>query len=87
MATPRTRLPRVSAGCFQKIPWFARFTPISSGFNTPLPVYVATRKNHETQNIVCIFFISKTKAFCLNTFSDEKHIHPACFVGIRYDTE
>lgn len=34
MATPRTRLPRVSAGCFQKIPW-ARFTPISSGFNTP----------------------------------------------------
>ena len=32
-------------------------------------------------------FISKTKAFCLNTFSDEKHIHPACFVGIRYDTE
>ena len=73
MATPRTRLPRVSAGCFQKIPWFARFTPISSGFNT--------------QNIVCIFFISKTKAFCLNTFSDEKHIHPACFVSIRYDTE
>lgn len=50
MATPRTRLPRVSAGCFQKIPWFARFTPISSGFNTPLPVYIATRKNHETQN-------------------------------------
>ncbi|WP_418400110.1 hypothetical protein [Barnesiella intestinihominis] len=32
MATPRTRLPRVSAGCFQKIP---RFAPISSGFNTP----------------------------------------------------
>lgn len=25
MATPRTRLPRVSAGCFQKIPRFARF--------------------------------------------------------------
>ena len=32
MATPRTRLPRMSAGCFQKIP---RFAPISSGFNTP----------------------------------------------------
>lgn len=52
-----------------------------------IPVYIAIRPNHETQNIVCIFFISKTKAFCLNTFSDEKHIHPACFVGIRYDTE
>ena len=83
MATPRTRLPRVSAGCFQKIP---RFAPISSGFNTPyrsISQFGRTMK----QNIVCIFFISKTKAFCLNTFSDEKHIHPACFVGIRYDTE
>lgn len=84
MATPRTRLPRVSAGCFQKIP---RFAPISSGFNTPYRFISKLGKNHETQNIVCIFFISKTKAFCLNTFSDEKHIHPACFVSIRYDTE
>lgn len=84
MATPRTRLPRVSAGCFQKIP---RFAPDFVGIQYTLPVYIAIRPNHETQNIVCIFFISKTKAFCLNTFSDEKHIHPACFVSIRYDTE
>ena len=75
MATPRTRLPRVSV------------RPDFVGIQYTLPVYIETRKNHETQNIVCIFFISKTKTFCLNTFSDEKHIHPACFVSIRYDTE
>ena len=36
MATPRTRLPRVSAGCFQKIP---RFAPISSGLIHPTGLY------------------------------------------------
>ena len=64
MAYTRTCLPRVSAGCFQKNTMVRFGSPrFRRGFNTPLPVYIATRKNHETQNIVCIFFISKTKAF------------------------
>ena len=60
MATPRTRLPRVSAGCFQKIP---RFAPISSGFNTP---YRSISQFGRTlnHNSLYLFYI-KNKSFLL----------------------
>ena len=76
MATPRTRLPRVSAGCFQKIP---RFAPISSGFNTPYRSISQFGRTMKHKSLY-LFYIKNKR------FSDEKHIHPACFVSIRYDT-
>ena len=75
MATPRTRLPRVSAGCFQKIP---RFAPISSGFNTPYRSISQFGRTMKHKSLY-LFYI-KNKSFLL------KHIYPACFVSIRYDT-
>ena len=46
----------------------------------------ATEMTTNLENLPAGIYLAKVSMGENNTFSDEKHIHPACFVSIRYDT-